>query len=280
MDEIRKKLARVILEMLMPIARILLRFDVSHSEFAELAKRAYVNAAYRYFAIPNRKQTYSRVSVITGIPRKEVVRIVESNVEEPPQTKGPLNRATQVVTGWIRDPQFIDAQGEPRILALKGQTPSFEQLVEKYSGDITARAILDELVRVGTVEKVDKNSVRLLSKGYVPMTSEAEKLEMLSKHFSDLMTTGTHNITHPPKDARFQRQVTYSDMPENVVEEFRQYSHEKSLELLIDFDRWLADKKKNVQPDHGESVTRVGVGIYLIEDEKKEGESHGRAEKS
>ena len=266
--------------MLMPIVRILLRFEISHSEFSELAKRAYVRVAYRYFTIPNRKQTFSRVSVITGIPRKEVVRITESDIEEPPVTKGPLNRATQVITGWIRDPQFLNEKDEPSDLFLKGQTPSFEQLVEKYSGDITARAILDELVRVGTVEKVDKNTVRLLSKGYVPKTSEAEKLEMLARHFTDLMTTGAHNITHPPQDARFQRQVAYSDLPESVIEEFKAYSQEKSLELLIDFDRWLAEKKNNVVLTENEPVNRVGIGIYIIEDEKDEGEQHGNAEKS
>jgi hypothetical protein len=280
MDEIKKILARVVLGMLTPIIRILLRFEVSHSEFSELAKRAYVRVAYRYFTIPKRKQTYSRVSVITGIPRKEVVRITETDLEEPPVTKGPLNRATQVITGWVRDPQFLDAQGEPRDLFLKGQTPSFEQLVEKYSGDITARAILDELVRVGAVEKKDNNTVSLLSKGYVPKTSEAEKLEMLARHFTDLMTTGAHNITHSPQDARFQRQVSYSDLPQSVIDEFKAYSQEKSLELLIDFDRWLAEKKKNIPPDENEPVNRVGIGIYFIEDEKEEGENHGNAKKS
>ena len=273
MDNLKKSLTRGIINMLLPIARVLLHFDISHSEFIELSKRAYVKVAYRYFTIPKRKQTYSRVSVITGIPRKEVVRIRETNWEAPPVTKGPLNRATQVIAGWVRESEYQDTTGHPIALPLRGELLSFESLVEQYSGDITARAILDELLRVGAVEKVDKNTVRLTNQGYVPRAGETEKFEMLSNHFADLMSTGVHNITAPPKDARFQRQVAYSDIPQSIVDEFEQYSYEKSLELLIDFDRWLAQKKKTLPIQTDEELQRVGVGVYFFKHKNEQGEN-------
>ena len=61
--------------------------------------------------------------------------------------------------------------------------------------------------------------------------------------------------------------MTYTDMPQSVIEEFQKYSHDKSLDLLLDFDRWLADKKKTVQPEEGEEVSRVGVGIYYFKND-------------
>lgn len=255
--------------MLHPLVRILLRHEIAHSEFAELAKRVYVDVAYKYFSLPKRKQTFSRVAVLTGLSRKEVVRLTNVKKDEPPTTKGPLNRAVRVISGWLRDPDFLDQNNEPKILPLRGEVSSFEALVARYSGDITARAILDELIRVGAVEKLDKNKVKLSHHGYIPDEDLPEKVTVLATHAHDLLTTGVHNLTHDKEYRRFQRQVTYTDMPQSVIDEFQKYSHDKSLALLLDFDRWLAEKKKTVNPEPDEPLGRVGVGIYYFNNDKE-----------
>lgn len=252
--------------------RLLLRFEVSYSESAEMLKQSYVDVAYKDFTLPNRKQTYSRVSVITGIPRKEVVRIREAEPDDTQVQRKPLNRAAQVLSGWLSDDDYCDARGEAMELPLRGELPSFETLVEKYSGDITARAILDELVRVGAVEKSDNNKVRLLSKGYVPENDELETLTVVSQHFQDLLGTGLHNIDSEPKDRKFQRQVAYNDIPETLKEEFRLYCHEKSLELLLDFNHWLSHRKEQQLENNNEATHRVGVGVYFFNKENNENE--------
>ena len=260
-------LAKAILRMLRPLARILLRFEVSHGEFAELSKRSYVDAVYRYFSIPNRKKTYSRAAVLTGLNRKDVVRLASLGEDEVVQNKGTINRATRVVGGWLSDADFLDNH-QPKVLPLKGPGASFESLVARYSGDISARAILDELVRVGVVTKPDKHTVNLNHHGYIPENSEQEKIAILSTHVADLLSTAAHNLTCEKKDTRFQRQVTYEDLPESVIADFQQYSYEKNLELLLDFNQWLAAKKESVKPAPGELTGRVGVGIYFFRNDK------------
>ncbi|MGD8568837.1 MAG: DUF6502 family protein [Gammaproteobacteria bacterium] len=267
MESIKTTLVKAVIKMLHPLAQMLLRYEVSHSEFTELAKRAYVDVAYKYFSIPNRKQTYSRVAVLTGLSRKEVVRLSQVDEEQPPPEKGPLNRAKRVISGWLQDQDFLDDNNEPKDLALRGEGATFEELVARYSGDITARAILDELIRVGAVSKLDKDTVRLTHHGFIPGKSEPAKINVLSTHATDLLSTAVHNLTHDDKDARFQRQVTYTDIPDSVIEEFKQYSHDKSLDLLRDFDRWLAEKKRTVEPGADEKTGRVGVGIYYFKND-------------
>lgn len=254
--------------MLIPLTRILLRYDISHSEFSELAKRSYIAAVYRYFSIANRKQTYSRASVLTGLNRKEVVRLANLSDEEISPPRGPVNRAAQVIGGWLSDADFLE-QGRPRILPLKG-AGSFESLVARYSGDLTARAILDELVRVGAVRKVDKKTVKLSSHGYIPTASDPEKIEIFTTHVADLLNTISHNLTCDIGDARFQRQVTYKDVPQSVIDEFQKYSQEKSLALLLDFNQWLADRTQNMNSVHDGPTGRVGVGIYFLKDDNGE----------
>jgi hypothetical protein len=256
--------------MLKPIVHLLLRYDVSHSEFTELAKRAYVDVAFKHFTIKNRKKTNSRVSVITGLSRKEVVRIASLDLEHGPITKGPLNRAKRVIGGWLADRDFLEDDNVPKVLPLRGSDISFNELVVRYSGGITARAILDELVRVGAVEKVDKVNVKLMHRGFVPQDSDSDSIDILSQHVTDHLDTSLHNLIEK-KSPRFQREVTYIDMPDSIADDFQKLSHEKSSALLIELNQWLADKKKNMNPDTDESRSRIGIGIYFIKDQNEKG---------
>jgi hypothetical protein len=122
---------------------------------------------------------------------------------------------------------------------------------------------------VGAVEKLDKNKVKLKHHGYIPDESLSEKLDVLSTHAYDLLTTGLHNLTHDKEQRRFQRQVTYHDMPQSVIDEFQEYSHDKCLALLMEFDRWLAEKKKTVSAEPDEKTERVGVGVYYFNNDKE-----------
>lgn len=266
MDEKKAIISRVTVRLLRPLIRMLLRFEIAHSEFAEMAKRAYVDVAYRYETIPNRKQTYSRAAVITGLSRKDVVRLREMDENAPVQPKAALNRATRVIGGWLQDAEFLDAHNQPKDLPLKGGAGSFEALVERYSGDITSRAILDELLRVGAVVRVDRDTVHLASHGYIPRQGETEMFEIAGRAASDLLGTVAHNLVNP-QQPRFQRQVAYSDVAPDIAQEFQRYSHDRCQELLVELNKWLAAKCKEHESDSCEGSVRVGVGLYFFENE-------------
>ena len=123
---------------------------------------------------------------------------------------------------------------------------------------------------MGAVEKIDKQHVQLVQQGYIPQQDIAEKIQLLSQHTSDLLHTAEHNTRHDKSETNFQREVVYADIPESAIQEFKKYSHEKSLELLIDFDRWLAEKKKTTNNTSDEKKGRVGVGIYYFNNDKDE----------
>lgn len=267
MDD-RRLLTKTVIRILRPLARLMIRYEIAHGEFVELAKVAYTQAAKRYYQIPKKKMTHSRIAVLTGLSRKEALRLAELGDDDITSNRGALNRAVQVINGWLNDKDFLDASAQPRVLPMRGAGGSFEELSARYSGDITARTILDELVRVGAVTKVTKNSVRLEKHGYVPQHNAPEKMTLAAQHTADLLDTTAHNILCQPKEARFQRQVAYHDVPQSVMDEFQQYSYEKSLALLLDFDRWLSEKKKQggVLPD--EPTGRVGTGIYFFQNDE------------
>lgn len=49
---------------------------ISHRTFSDLAKRVYVQVAADEFRIHGRKQTVSRIAILTGRTRKDVQRLL------------------------------------------------------------------------------------------------------------------------------------------------------------------------------------------------------------
>src|SRR5690242_6637154 len=65
---------------LRPLVRILLRNGVPFGAFAEMARAVYVEVAEKEFALPDKKQTVSRISTLTGLTRKDVTRLQAAEI--------------------------------------------------------------------------------------------------------------------------------------------------------------------------------------------------------
>ena len=274
MKEFKSQITRAVITILTPLVRTLIRHGISHSEFSDITKQVYINVVHDDFSIPNKKTTYARVSTLTGLTRKEIVRLTEPDKKTVSEVKKPLNRATQVLGGWMKDKDFLDKNSQPLELPVKSKEKKcFYDLIDKFSGDVSGGAILDELIRVGAVEKTENGYVKMTEQGYVPQNSQAEQLRIVSTHFADMLSTGIHNIEHEKSEARFQRAVVYQNVPNHLIDEFKQYSDEKSQQLLVEYSEWLQIKINENESDEKSSADtgRVGVGIYYFNNTKIEG---------
>jgi len=269
-------LERAIERLLRPLVRLLLRHAVPFAAFEEMAKRVYVDAALNDFALPDRKASASRVAVLTGLTRKEVQRL--RSAPEQHEGSGGLseryNRAARVLTGWVRDAEFRDSKGEARELEIDGEA-GFAALVRRYSGDMPARAVLDELLRVGAVEQ-HGDTLRLVTRAFVPQRSQADKIGILGHDVADLIATIDHNLQHGATDPRFQRKVMYHSIPTSVLPAFRKSSATDAQALLEKLDRWLAARDLD-DPAGTEPLprARVGLGIYYFEEGLEEPRREG-----
>jgi len=157
-------LSAATLQLLRPLMTILLRNNVSHRTFAELAKLVYVEVASAQFGIAGKKQSTSRIAILTGLTRKEVQRLLAQPSDTEPVSVEEYHRASRVITGWVRDPDFGDGKGHPLPLRMEGKRASFTTLVKRYSGDIPVRAMGDELLRVGAVKQLKDGRICLRSR--------------------------------------------------------------------------------------------------------------------
>ncbi len=270
-DDIRKTLSAAILKLLRPLVRLLLRNGITYGDFADLSKWVFMDVATREFGIPGRKQTVSRVSVITGLTRKEVSRLQKIDTPDDSAIAHQYNRAARVISGWLRDKHFHDKQGHPANLYFDTGKHSFNELVKKHSGDIPPRAILDELLRVGTVALDEDQKICLMADGFVPRTGEKDKLHILGTDVQSLLSTIDYNLQQDSQTPRFQRKVSYNNLPAESLPEFRKLSAEKAQALLIELDRHLSAQDRDINPSvEGTGRKQAGVGIYYFEQDLSE----------
>ncbi|HPE59218.1 MAG TPA: DUF6502 family protein [Thiolinea sp.] len=247
------------------LMHVLYRKGVAYKDFILLVKQAYLEVVEDELLAAGERPTTTRMAAITGLTRKDVARLKQSRQQDTGMT---FNRSQRVLQGWVNDPEFLDAAGEPGVLAFRGETCSFEALVRRYSGDMSCFAMLDEMKRIDMVHMDDKQQVRLQNKVYIPHGDEQEKIRLLGTDVALLIDTIEHNLTNKPgTELYYQRKVSYNRIPESVTPEFRAFVRQDAQDLLVRFNTWLAARDRDSNPrsqGRGRNM-QAGVGIFYFE---------------
>ena len=271
-DRTQKALIRALYRMLRPMVRLLLRHGVSYRLFADIARHVYVDTAREDFAIPGRKQSLSRMAVLTGINRKDIAKLQERS---HPLSDAPAEQPTpaaRVITGWLNDVRFHTPADEPAMLPVEREDagPSFTALVREYSRDVPVRALLDELERIEAVRRTGEG-VSLLARGYIPLEDMQENIRIFGTAAADLMGTMDHNIAKQTPGPFIQRTVSYVNIPEELLERIRERSAREGQAFLLQVNDWLAECDRDQSPElAGSGQVRAGIGLYYFEQRNDE----------
>jgi len=176
--------------LLSELVLLLLPSGITPSHFAELAKRAFVNAAGQISRFRNGRFNQSRIAVITGLHRSEVKRLLREKGTYATSNSG-LARTERVISGWVSDPRFLDRSGKPRQLPINGRRNSFASLVSAFAGDVPSRAVLDELKRSQSVVQTH-NTLRLNTRPAVPGGRLSQSLSQVLPALLDAIHLAAH----------------------------------------------------------------------------------------
>jgi hypothetical protein len=267
--QLHQALHQAVLKLLRPLVRVLLNHGVSHGAFAEVSRQAFVQEGFAHMARSGKRPTVSGVAALTGLSRKEVKRLNESDVDSLGAAARRRNRAVTVISGWVNDAEFLSA-GEPARLPLDGDGPSFLGLVKRYGGDVTPAAMLHLLQESGNVHTEDGCAV-LDKIAFIPMSTPIDRLNILGTDAGELIATIGHNIVVEPADRLFQRKVSNTLVRKDALAEFRELSNRRSQQLLEEYDAWLSEREID-HPAEGEAAY-VAVGIYYVEHSGQEASS-------
>ena len=252
------------LRLLRPLARIMLRHGLSTYDFSRIANIAFVQAAQDILREQAKSPSFSRVSAITGLHRHVVSDIVKSAEASRPNLAAEKdyqrNRLARVLAGWFESPEYTDEGGRPLALRVVGPEPSFEHLVQSFSGDIYPKIILDELLRVGAVRIQKDGAVRALSRRYTLGGADASALQQLGIAARDLLCTLEHNIAAPPESRLFDDSVVSIRLDGAAIPLFRQMLQRRGASFLEDVEGWISERETA-----GESgAVRAGVMVQMF----------------
>lgn len=271
-SKLQEKLSNIIKTISRPVARALMKRGLSYDVFEEATRAAFVDVAAADFGVSGKKQTTSRISMITGLSRKEVSRLQNINTTSATSTPIGLNRAAKVVNGWLSDSDYTDQDKRPRTLSIEPDTndsaPDFNALVKKYSGDITAATILEELKRIDAVLLEPAGKIKLRKAGYIPAKDSLEQLQMLSDDIAELMETIEFNMAQPDADnKRFQRKVTYNNIPVEYIAELKTTLEKHAQNCLIDINNEVAPfDRDNNKALKGAGRNKICLAIHYYEE--------------
>lgn len=254
------------LQLLRPLVSLLIKNGISYKTFANIAKWLYYDVARIQFTLKGRKQTLSRISVLTGLSRKDVRQLKALLPPTGEDHADRYNRGARVISGWLRDKRCLTQSGRPKSIPIMGAAGSFDHLVRRYSGDLPTRAVLDELVRIGVVKVTAKNRVRLIKDALVPSVDDALKFNILGTDVGLLITTIEHNLEPEVESPYFQRKVIYNNLPKEALKKIRETAGRRAGALLDTLEKPLAEHDRDVNPRvNGTGRYEAGIGIYYFE---------------
>lgn len=259
--------------MLRPLVRMLIHYQITFPYLSQLLKSLYLEVAERDFPVEGKRLTDSRLSLLTGVHRKDVRRLRYDEESRKPQS-GAASLGAQVIAAWLTLPDYSSSEGEPLPLyrlAKQGE-PSFDTLVEQVSKqDLRSRSLLDEWLRQELVHVDEDDRVHLLKEAFLPGEGFEDKTYFLGHNIHDHLQASTENVMSP-QPPHFERAVFYNNLRPESVDELREYTEEQGMELL----KAINQKARKLQrKDSGKQTAhqRFRFGAYFFaEDQRREEE--------
>src|SRR6202451_4576695 len=224
--------------MLVPIARMLLKSGFGAGELLRAAKQASVRAALIEVIPLGSRVNVSRLSVATGLTRKEIASILgrSLNAKSLSEKSTLEQRAWRVLRGWHTDPKYRETSGRLAALPFAGKQGTFMSLVRRYGGDVTPRSVLRELERMQVVSRTAAGTLRIHRKALHSRNLLMEQLFDVARAFRDFAATvsGEHGLnaqgffgfkegTVPSADQAALFQRTFAERGAILLDSFEQW---------------------------------------------------------
>ncbi|MBX7136704.1 MAG: hypothetical protein K1X83_01885 [Oligoflexia bacterium] len=254
--------------LLRPVVRLALRQSLKLREIVEYLKIVFVQLAAAELTRLGETVTASRVSVMTGIQRPEVSRLLG-------QKETPINNTdivTRVIGLWQNSNRFRDEAGKPRILTHAGRNGEFAKLVAAVSTDLNPYTVAFELVRAGIAEEHSKG-LRLLKKGFEPSGDLEGSLALLAQDSLDLYSAVEENIFEFPAQRNLHIKTEFDNIPASKQELVRAWFSSKGAALHEEARAFLSSLDRDTNPpqseaDHKTPALRAVLGTYSFTEKK------------
>ena len=260
-------MVRALRQVLRPLVRLMLAQGITYPYLADVLKGLFVELADKEFRLDARPPTDSRVSLMSGVHRKDVSRLRQ--LLQTPEAMAPsvVPRGAQLVAHWMGDARYLQEDGRPRPLARlysEGGEQSFEALVSGVNSDIRSRVVLDEWLRLGVVHIDDDGRVCLNTGAFVPTRGADEKAFYLGHNLHDHAAAAVHNVLggQPPF---MERSVHYDALSPASVERLAKLTEQVGMKALLAVNKAAmeAEAHDSAARAPGDGAQRITMGVFF-----------------
>ena len=174
-----------------------------------------------------------------------------------------------LIANWKTRPEFLDGNGYPRNLALRGQR-GFTQLSKLSAPQTAPRSVLKVLERFGAARVLPSGKVRLASKLF-NCTHPAGHLIAFEPSLAFLVDAAhvledqvIRRAIGPQRPSRYWREVENSSVPAEFADEFIAFSKRRVMVLMEEIEDWLDQHKVVQRRKTPRKLMRLGIGLFAI----------------
>lgn len=246
-------LVRATRKLLRPLVKLMLSHGITYTYLADLLKGLFVEVAEQDFRLDGKPPTDSRVSLVSGVHRKDVARLRSLLDSAEAIETSVVPRGAQLVAHWMGNPKYLLDDGSPRPLARlasEGGELSFEALVTSVNSDIRSRVVLDEWLSLGVVHLDDEGRVNLNTAAFVPTRGADEKAFYLGHNLHDHAAAAVHNMLagQPPF---MERSVHYNSLSAGSVQRLNKMSEQMGMKVLLALNKAAMEAEAQDRSDAG-----------------------------
>ena len=241
-------------DILKPLAKNLISREITLPVLVALIKESLVDAAEK--DRQEIKKTDSRISLITGVHRKDVRKIRELGYK----TINDKTLNARVLAEWTGNRNYTDPNGSPKKLRPSGPN-SFEQMVSSISTDIRPRTLLDEWITLKKVTLDDEGSISLDLINYAPSESDDELLHFFGKNIGDHISSATNNI-EKNKKKMFERASYGDQFSEESIKTLESLAEKYAMNALLKINKKAFELSKKDSKKVGNKY-RFRFGSYF-----------------
>jgi hypothetical protein len=130
--------------------------------------------------------------------------------------------------------------------------------------------MLKELLHVGAVEQTADGKLHARTRYYMPALLDADAVLRSGSVLEDVGNTVAYNLHRKPQDpSHFERRASNTRIPKTAVPLFHAFLENQAQSFLEEVDAWLTEHEADATAAD-ETVIRLGLGAYLIEDTSKD----------
>ena len=249
----------------MSLARVASFFMLQIQDVIDVLKIAFVDLAVISLKKSGEKVNVSRISALTGVHRKDVVKLLGSaHVPEATESRNLLHR---VLTQWAYDKRFSNGRGSPKVLADPTVADDFKKLVHSISQDLHPGTILFELERRQLVERTSRG-IKMNTVSQLEQTDAVQAHRYLAEDVDDLTSVVLANVDPANSEKLPHAKTEFDNISDADLPEIRVWLkkecddlHQRARDYLSKFDRDVTNEQISI---HADSRNRVALGAFAL----------------